>query len=275
MFWVVKIARVVEFLCSGKWQRLGYTYMSWWEGCLASQDVNIGELVAFKLSIGQTIFSLATALGASRLKMPTLRFWEFWSPWLVWLNLSIIGWWVAALLFVRQYSLSRDCARRLKTQDATLKSWLDGSWFWVVSCRLVSFQLARQYSLSALDAWRLKMPIWRLVHGASGCSAPSGTMSHQPIIICNVVSRLWTIKGKGKSGLFYSLSALKTPTGEDGIFAQVKFTNKHSGALLFRQIFFSISCEKQNLIWILWFSLKMYPLQTNTILVGVWGEQFL
>ena len=260
MFWVVKIARVVEFLCSGKWQRLGYTYMSWWEGCLASQDVNIGELVAFKLSIGQTIFSLATALGASRLKMPTLRFWEFWSPWLVWLNLSIIGWWVAALLFVRQYSLSRDCARRLKTQDATLKSWLDGSWFWVVSCRLVSFQLARQYSLSALDAWRLKMPIWRLVHGASGCSAPSGTMSHQPIIICNVVSRLWTIKGKGKLGVFCSLSLLlKVKMGSSLKYNLGGYTNKHSWALLFRQILFSISCKKQNLIWIWRFSLKCVP----------------
>ena len=155
----------------------------------------------------------------------------------------------------RQYSLSALDATRLKMPIWKV-GWMAG-WFWVVSCRLVSFQLARQYSLSALDAWRLKMPIWRLVHGASGCSAPSGTMSHQPIIICNVVSRLWTIKGKGKSGLFYSLSALKTPTGEDGIFAQVKFTNKHSGALLFRQIFFSISCEKQNLIWIWWFLLKM------------------
>ena len=52
------------------------------------------------------------------------------------------------------------------------------------------------------------MPIWRLVHGASGCPAPSGTMSHQPIIICNVLSILWIIKGKGKSGLQCSSSAL-------------------------------------------------------------------
>ena len=77
--------------------------------------------------------------------------------------------------------------------------------------RLVSCQLVIRFSLSltaALNASRLKMPIWRLVHGASGCPAPSGTMSHQPIIICSVFSILWTIKGKGKSGLQCSSSAL-------------------------------------------------------------------
>ena len=155
MFWVVKIARVVEFLCSGKWQRMGYTYMSWWGWCLKSQDVNIGELVAFKLSIGQTIFSLATVLEASKLKMPTLRFWEFWSPWLVWLNLSIVGWWVTAVLSpVRQYSLSRDCARRVKTQDANLKSWLDG-WL-VLSCQLSAGEFSAGQTIFSLCARCLK-----------------------------------------------------------------------------------------------------------------------
>ena len=77
------------------------SYMSWWGWCLASQDVNIGELVAFKLSIGQTIFSLATALDASRLKMLICDLGSFdppCRPWLIWVKFSVFSWWVAGCL---------------------------------------------------------------------------------------------------------------------------------------------------------------------------------
>jgi hypothetical protein len=73
-------------------------------------------------------------------------------------------------------SLSHGCAQCLKTQDANLESWLVG-WFPVVSCRLVSFRLARRdhYSLSRLSRLRsmlhsrLKMPICYLGSFDSPC----------------------------------------------------------------------------------------------------------
>ena len=133
-------------------------------------------------------------------------------------------------------------------------------WFWVVSCRLESFQLARQYSFSALDASRcqfgelvgwlvgfeLSVVVWWVFSWPDNilslrsmpqdsrcqfgdlCRGPQAALHLAGPWVTSRSSSATCFPGfeqsreRGNQACFYSLSVLETLAGQDGIFAQVQ-----------------------------------------------------